>query len=276
LWASLLFVIGYSGIVAYMLSIERSLVYFPTRPDQEWIDKPDAKIQDVTLHSPDGALHAWYCPVDKPDAVFLMCHGNAGNLSVRGQSLPSYSKRFNASFLMFDYPGYGLSEGKPSEKGCYAAADAAYDWLIDVKGFKPEQIVIAGESLGGAVAVDLASRRACRGLILTHTFANLPSVAQRMYWWLPVDLLMSNRFASEDKIGKVTVPVFVSHGACDDLIPYEQAQSLYERVKSAKEFLLRPGKGHFDQLESVDLDKIASFLVRNGILPAHKKARQVK
>jgi pimeloyl-ACP methyl ester carboxylesterase len=241
----LLFV-AYASIIVYMLSIETDLVYHPTRPDQEWQDKPTTSIQDITLHSQDGALHAWYCPVEKPDAVFLMCHGNAGNLSIRGQSLPTYAKRFRSAFFMFDYPGFGLSDGKPSEKGCYAAADAAYDWLINAKGFKPEQIIIAGESLGGAVAVDLASRRPCSGLILTHTFASLPSVAQRLYSWLPVDLLMVNRFASEDKIDRIHVPVFVAHGESDDIIPFSQAESLYAKVRSAKEFLLRPGKGHFD------------------------------
>ncbi len=267
-WTALLVFIAYVSVVVYMLSIENQLVFHPTRPDQEWHDKPTANIQDVTLHSEDGALHAWYCPIEKPDAVFLMCHGNAGNVSARGQSLPGYAKRFNASFVMFDYPGYGLSEGKPSERGCYAAADAAYDWLIREKGFKPEQIVIAGESLGGAVAVDLASRRNCSALILTHTFANLPSVAQRLYEWLPVSLFMQNRFDSESKIDRIHVPIFVAHGMCDDIIPIEQAETLFAKATSAKQFLARPGKGHFDPLEALDLDKIANFLERNGVLPA--------
>jgi len=268
-WAALLAFIVYASIIVYMLSIENRLVFRPTRPGQEWHDKPTANMQDVALHSEDGALHAWYCPVEKPDAVFLMCHGNAGNLSVRGQSLPTYCKRFNASFMMFDYPGFGLSEGEPTERGCYAAADAAYDWLIREKGFKPEQIVIAGESLGGAVAVDLASRRPCSAVILTHTFASLPSLAQRLYEWLPVELLMHNRFDSEEKIDRIHAPIFVSHGACDDIIPLDQAESLFAKATSVKEFLLRPGKGHFDPLGPLDLDKIADFLARNHVLPSH-------
>jgi uncharacterized protein len=275
-WAALLLFVAYSSIVVYMLAIEDSLVYRPTRPSQEWYDKPSANMQDVTLHSEDGALHAWYCPVEKPDAVFLMCHGNAGNLSARGQSLPTYCKQFHASFLMFDYPGFGLSDGEPSERGCYAAADAAYDWLIHEKGFKPEQIVIAGESLGGAVAVDLASRRVCSALILTHTFANLPSVAQEHYCWLPAALLMRNRFCSEDKIDRIHVPIFVAHGDCDEVIPLEQAKALFAKVTSAKEFLLQQGKGHFDRLEAPDLDKISNFLARNGVLPSHSHIAQMK
>ena len=121
---------------------------------------------------------------------------------------------------------------------------------------------------GGGVAVDLASRRPCSALILTHTFANLPSVAQRLYEWLPVKLFMRNRFDSEGKIGQIHVPIFVTHGACDDIIPIDQAETLFAKATSIKEFLLCPGKGHFDPLEAPDLDKIAKFLERNGVLPS--------
>jgi fermentation-respiration switch protein FrsA (DUF1100 family) len=264
---SALLVALYGGIMLYMLSIEDKLVYFPTRPDQEWQDKPDPSIQDVTLHTGDGSLHGWYCQSAKPDAVFLICHGNAGNLSVRGKALLDYRQRFNAGVLIFDYPGYGLSDGCPSEQGCYDAADAAYDWLMREKGFKPEQIIIAGESLGGGVAVDIASRRPCAGLILVNTFANLPDVAQRLYQWLPVTLLMTNRFDSEAKIDRVRVPLFMTHGNADDIIPVSYSRRLYEKATAVKEYMLRDGKGHFDPLEPAELDHLAKFLIKNGALP---------
>lgn len=257
----------YGLVVLYMMRIENTLVYFPARPHEEWEDKPDGGIQDVTLRTEDGALHAWYCTPEKPDVVFLICHGNAGNLSLRGRDMLTYRKRFNGAVMIFDYPGYGQSEGAPSERGCYAAADAAYDWLL-AQGFKPDDIIVTGESLGGGVAVDLVSRRPCGGLILVNTFATLPSVAQRLYRWLPVELLMTNRFDSAAKIDRVRVPMFVTHGAADNIIPCDDSRSLFDRAGCAKEYLLRDGKGHFDPLEPAELDRVHEFLTRHGLLLA--------
>ena len=261
--------IFYVLMTGFMLAIEKDLVYDPSRPDQEWVDKPDACIQDVTLHTADGAMHAWYCAPEKPDAVVLMCHGNAGNLSFRGQGVLNYRKRFNSAIMVFDYPGYGLSDGEPSERGCYASADAAYDWLTRGKRFRPEQIIVYGESLGGAIAVDLASRRQISALILVNTFANLPEIAQRIYYWLPVTMLMHNRFDSEGKIHDVRAPIFFTHGTVDQLIPYEHCLRLFARANNPKELLKREGKGHLDPLSEDALNRIHTFLIKNGKLPGH-------
>ena len=259
--------LGYGATVIYMLHIEPSLVYDPSRPEREWMDKPNACIQDITLHTADGAMHAWYCPADKPDAVILICHGNAGNLSIRGNGMLDYRQRYNASIMVFDYPGYGLSEGEPTEMGCYASAAAAYDWLIKEKGFKPEQIILYGESLGGGVAVDLASKKTVGALLLVNTFANLPEVAQRIYFWLPVTLLMHNRFDSEAKIGQCSAPIFLTHGTTDRLIPPDHSKRLLEKITAPREYLLRQGKGHEDPLGPDVLDQIHTFLVKQGCLP---------
>ena len=207
----------YLTLCLFMAWYEPHLVYLCCRPCEEWHDKPNAAIQDVTLRTKDGALHAWYHPVNKPDAVLLMCHGQAGNLTARGQGLPELSREFNAAVMVFDYPGYGISEGEPTEAGCYAAADAAYDWLLREKGFEPQQIIIYGESLGGGVAIDLASRRQHAALLLVNTFTTLPEVAQRMYRWVPVIPIMQNRFDSESKIASCRSPIFITHGTADSL-----------------------------------------------------------
>ncbi|MFL5341499.1 MAG: alpha/beta hydrolase [Gemmataceae bacterium] len=263
---SVLTLAGYGIAVAVMLSIEPSLVYMPTRPNKEWKNKPIAEIQDVTLHTGDGAMHAWYLPAEKPDLALLLCHGTGGNLSIRGQGMPEYRERFHASVLVFDYPGYGKSDGEPTEAGCYAAADAAYDFLVKDRGFKPENVVIYGESLGGGVAVDLASRRKHGALMLVNTFANLPEVAQRLYQWLPVTLLMNNRFDSESKIGKCHAPLFLTHGSADRLIPVSHSLRLFEKANNPKRYLLRDGKDHEDRLGPDGLEKIADFLRSAGCL----------
>ena len=157
----------------------------------------------MNLTSADGThIHGWWIPA-KSDRAILYFHGNAGNLSWRGPSIVNLRDALDASVLIIDYPGYGKSEGSPSEQGCYAAADAAYDWLIGEKKIAPRKLSIYGASLGGGVAVDLASRKEHRALILVKTFTSLPDAASSLYWWLPVpkQALMTNRFDSLSKIG---------------------------------------------------------------------------
>lgn len=262
-----LLVLGYSSCIVYMLAIEDRLVYAPTKPAEEWCTKPSAGIEDVSLPTADGVMSAWFFPAEDPAGVILMCHGKAGNLSTRAKYLPLLRDLFHCSILIFDYPGYGLSEGEPSENGCYAAADAAYDWLEREQGFRPEQIIIYGESLGGGVAVDLASRRPCGGMLLVHTFADLPSVAQRVYPWLPVVPLMRNRFDSVSKIGRIRAPVFAAHAGDDELITQGDFERLFDAIAAPKARLIRAGKSHEDPLQPFELRQMRDFLVRCRCLP---------
>src|SRR5262249_54030964 len=154
-----------------LMALENWLVYYPTSASQEWHEPPNARVQDIELLSADGTrIHAWWCPVEGARGALLYCHGNAGNLSQRVGSVAGLQHILKESVLIFDYPGYGKSGGKPSEAGCYAASEAAYQWLVDKQQIPPERILLYGGSLGGGVAVDLASRRPCRALVLVKTF----------------------------------------------------------------------------------------------------------
>ncbi len=250
-----------------MLSIENSLVFSPAKPADEWHAKPCAEIQDVSLDTPDGRMNGWYCPAKKPKGAILMCHGKAGNLSVRGECIGELRDLFNCSILIFDYPGYGRSEGEPSEQGCYSAADAAYDCLVNEKRFQPEHILICGESLGGGVVVDLASRRPCAAVLLFNTFADLPSVAQRIYPWLPIVPLMHNRFDSVSKIGRIKSPIFITHAGADELITQADFQRLFAAVTAPKESMIRPSRKHEEPLSRSELLKVRNFLVHFRCLP---------
>ena len=115
----------------------------------------------------------------------LHCDGNGGNLSYWGMDALAWKYQHHTAVLLFDYPGYGKSSGKPSEQGCYAAADAAYDWLVNEKKVPAEQLLIYGQSLGGAIAIDVASRRPHRALIVVSSFTSFPDMAQKMFPWLP-------------------------------------------------------------------------------------------
>src|SRR5207249_2993433 len=161
-------------------------IFFPSTAADSWAAPPDPRITDVSFPSAGGtALHGWYFAEPGADQVLLYCHGNAGNVSDCGQILLGFARACRSAALVFDYPGYGKSAGRPTEAGCYAAADAAYDWLVNEKKFPPGRVLLLGESLGGGVAVELARRREHRALVLLDTFTSLPDVGRFHYPWVP-------------------------------------------------------------------------------------------
>src|SRR5207253_419686 len=130
-----------------------------------WVRQPDLPVRDVYLTTAAGdRIHAWWLPREGAAGATLFSHGNAGNLSHRGWLVGAWSKALNQSVLVYDYPGFGRSSGRPSEAGCYAAAEAAWDWLVNEQHIPPEKILLLGKSLGGAMAVELARDRPHRAL----------------------------------------------------------------------------------------------------------------
>ena len=244
-----------------LLFLENRLLFWPTRAAADWRSPPIDQVQDVELQTADGtSVHAWWCPVEGTAGAVLYCHGNAGNLSHRGSQVAVWQRQMNMSVLIFDYPGYGKSGGKPTEAGCYAAADAAYEWLIGTAKVPAERILIYGGSLGGGVAVDLASRRPHRALALLHTFTSIPDMAQKQYPWLPARWLVRNRFDNLAKIPQCTRPVFIAHGDCDQLVPYGQSEQLFAAANQPKFFLTLNGCGHNDPAGPEFFDALQKFL----------------
>jgi uncharacterized protein len=237
--------IGLVMAVAVLWWFENRFVYYPANGPRDWSEPADFAKQDVTCKTPDGtAIHAWWCPKPGADGAILYAHGNGGNLSMRSGLYRDLQREQNLSILAFDYPGYGRSEGKPSEAGCYAAADSALEWLTTQGEVPAERVVLFGESLGGGVVVDLASRWPCRALVLYSTFSSLPDVGQDKLPFLPVKWLMTNRFESERKIRTISRPVFVAHGDADDLIPLKLARRLYDAAPGPKAMQIDAGRGH--------------------------------
>jgi fermentation-respiration switch protein FrsA (DUF1100 family) len=245
---------------------EDRLLFFPYSAAQMWLPPPNERVEDVTLHIPgEIALHAWWCPTENwtpREGALIYCQGNAGNLSLRGQPIKQWQRDFKTSVLIFDYPGYGRSEGKPSETGCYRAADAAYDWLTSIRKVPAERILIYGASLGGAVATDLATRRDHRALVLLMTFSSLPDVAQWHYRWLPARWLVRNQFDSLAKIDSCGGPVFFAHGTLDRIVPLALGERLYARAEQPKFFLRLEGRGHDETLDESFLPALTEFLTR--------------
>jgi len=235
-------------------------LYQPSKfPRGNWDIQPELGASDVWLETEDGKrLHAWWIPIDQPRAVTLFLHGNAGNLSHRESHIRELTAA-GSSVLILDYRGYGKSKGRPSEKGLYADAAAGYRHLVD-SGFSPSQIVVQGESLGTAVAVELASRYPCGGVVLEAPFTSIGDMASRV---IPVvGKLFVWGFDSLGKIKNLSVPILVLHGTGDEVVPFDMGRTLYEAAREPKWFWAIEGAGHNDIVEMAGdayRDRLAAF-----------------
>jgi fermentation-respiration switch protein FrsA (DUF1100 family) len=258
----LLFLVAlYAGIVLVMWFFENSMVYPRATAADDWQPPPDPRVEDVTFPSADGnTIHGWYLARPGSTEALLICHGNAGNLSHRGGGFLRFHELTGRNVLIFDYPGYGRSTGKPSEEGCYASADAALNWLRDAQGIPSENVAVFGDSLGGGVAVEAARRRPCQALILTKTFTTLPGVAAKKFRWLPVRWLMRNKFDSLAKIRDLHIPVLIAGATLDDLVPFSMSQELFDAAPGPKEFFPLEGEGHNARLGEPFLEAMRRFL----------------
>ncbi len=254
----------YLAVVLVVMFFENRLVFVPTRATDRWIPAPASFYRDVNLVDAEGTkLHAWWCPCAGSDHAVLFLHGNGGNVSYYRGFVQELHDILKVNVLIVDYPGYGKSDGTPSETGCYAAADAAYDWLVEQQKIEPQRVTLFGLSLGGGVAVNLASRKKHEALVLVKTFTSLPDVGQHAFPWLPVRWLARNRFDSLAVIGSCASPVFVASSLDDQLVPYAQGKKLFEAAKEPKEFFTLRGS-HNDGLPHEFYDALKSFLRRQN------------
>jgi fermentation-respiration switch protein FrsA (DUF1100 family) len=240
-------ILSYATVVATMVAMETELVYHPRSAAVSWRDRVDPSVRDVDIPTAAGTrVHAWWCPAEGATGALLYCHGNSDNLSNWAEHVAMVRATVGQSVLIFDYPGFGNSPGSPDEAGCCAAAEAAFDWLVRQAGVPPVRILIYGVSLGGGPAVDLAAKRPHRALLLACTYTSLPDVGAARYPWLPVRLLMRNRFDNLSKIGRCTGPVVITHGTADTLFPLAHGEALFAAAAEPKSFLPMPGVGHVD------------------------------
>jgi fermentation-respiration switch protein FrsA (DUF1100 family) len=256
--------LGYLGVILVLLWLENTLVFHPASAAENWQKpSPGIVVEDVWLPTKHGRLHALWR--DRPgwtpaDGAVIAFHGNGGNVSFWLDLEDVYEHALGLPVLLVEYPGYGKSEGTPTEAGLYAAADAGYAWLRDTQHVEPQRIVIHGESLGGAVAVDLASRQPCRLLVLARTFTTLPDVAAEVYPWLPVRWMMSNRFDSLSKIGSCRCPLFQTHGDRDSLVPFAMSQRLFAAANEPKRFVPQVGADHNDPFPAEFVTELRRFV----------------
>lgn len=232
--------------------VERTFVFLPSR---EWATTPadlGLEFEDLTLRLPDGTpISAWYVPAPRggPEAnappAFLFCHGNAGNISHRVHNL-DLLHQLGLAVLIFDYPGYGRSGGKPSEAGMYAAARAACDHLTEGRGFPDRRIVLFGRSIGTAAATLLAAEGHGGALILEGAFGSFREMARRHYPFLPLPRSLRGKFPTAEMLAAVRLPLLVVHGDEDEIVPLEMGRRVFEAAPGPKELYVIPGAGHND------------------------------
>jgi fermentation-respiration switch protein FrsA (DUF1100 family) len=241
-------------------TLEQAIVFQPrVYPEGHWSPVPDT--EEAWFDSPDGTrLHGWFAESREPRAVVLYCHGNAGNVTHRRDVLTLFRDQLNCSILVFDYRGYGRSEGKPTEEGVLADARAARKWLAARAGVREVDIVLVGHSLGGGVAVDLAARDGARGLVLENTFTSLPDVAFAHIPVLPFRLLMHSRLDSLAKISHYRGPLLIKHGDADETVPYNLGKRLFAAANEPKRFISIPGGRHNDPPTPEYLTALRHFL----------------
>ncbi len=221
--------------------------------------------EDVFLQTEDGVrIHGFWLPVENAQKALLFLHGNGGNASF---SLPRASQflRFGVSVLVLDYRGYGLSEGVPTEVGVYQDAQAGLEYLVEVRGFPEDRILVLGQSLGGAVAVDLAQEKSLGGVILESTFDSLAGVVHSRVPF--VDRLLSGRFDSDRKILLLESPILFLHGDRDGTVPLESGKRLFALAPEPKEFVTIEGARHNDVAEvggRLYFDRVGEFVASMG------------
>lgn len=252
----------YLVVLLGMTFLENMLV-FPV-PPLAWGDWQPAGLQfeDIHFTSADGTkLHGWY--VERPNAkrAVLYCHGNGENVGMNADVVAELSERLDASVFIFDYRGYGHSEGKPTEAGCVADALAAQRWLAERVGKSPADIVVMGRSIGGAVATAVAATQGAQALVLVNSFSRLTDVASHHYRWLPVRTLMKNRFDAVEQISGYRGPIFQSHGTADWIVPIEFGRQLFAAAPTEpKRFVEYAGLGHNDPEPASYYLDLAQFL----------------
>ncbi len=258
----------YAVIVAFVYYRQSSLIYYPDMPGRNIVATPERiglEYQNVQFVTGDKVnLHGWFIPHRAAKGTLLFFHGNAGNISHRLESIEIFH-RLELNVFILDYRGYGQSEGRVSEQGTYRDAEAAWNYLIQTRGARPEQVIIFGRSLGASIASWLARKHTPAGLIIESGFSSVPAMAKRIYPFLPVSWLTNFKYDTKNYVSTIACPVLVAHSRSDDLIPFAEGREIFDAAPRAKQFLEMRGDHNdgFIISGSTYVDGLRSFIHEN-------------
>ena len=252
----LILLAAYAAVIALLLIFEKRLIFFPQvpgRPSGDW-SPPGLGQEEVWLTTRDGVrLNAWWIParagLDSGNLPTILCfHGNAANIAWRAD-VYRFLRDLPANVLALEYRGYGKSEGSPSEAGIYRDAEAAYAYLLRERGLPPRQIIALGQSLGTAVAAELAAQNELGGIVLEAPFPSARAMARRTFWFVPgLPWLIRSHFDTANNLqtanSKFGAPLLVIHCTSDPVIPFAFGKEVYDRAPQPKSFLAVKGECH--------------------------------
>ena len=241
-WRMILILVVLGGLWGYLRFFEWRNLYYPARTIESTPAVFGLQYEDVNFISEDGRLlHGWWIPHPQARGTILHCHGNAGNIGDRVW-MAADLHRLKLNVFLFDYRGYGKSRGLPTEQGTYRDARAAYE-VVRAK-YQDEDsppVIVHGQSLGGAVAIQLALDKPVRGLIVESSFSSVVDIGEKLYPFLPIRWFCWFRYDSIAKVGRLNLPKLFAHSAHDDLIPYDLGEKLYRAACPPKNFVLLEG-----------------------------------
>lgn len=237
LWVLISVVAGYAVIVLLMYALQSQMVYHPQSKIFATPAEVGLQYGDVRFHTEDGiSLHGWLVPADSSTLTVLYFHGNAGNISGRLETI-QLLHQLGLNVFIFDYRGYGKSEGKPTEEGTYKDAAAAWRYLVDERKVAESNIIVMGRSLGGAVAAWLAARHDPAAAIIESTFTSAADLGADIYPWLPVRWMLKYEYRTLEYIKEIDAPVFMAHSRDDRVVPFQHGRTLFEEANEPKTFV---------------------------------------
>ncbi len=251
----------------YFKYFEIRSIYFPTKPIEFYPKEIGLSYEDIFFKAEDNVLlNGWFIPKERPRGTLIFCHGNAGNISHRLEFIKMFYD-LGLSVFIFDYRGYGKSKGSPTEKGTYLDAKAAYYYVLSRNDIDKEKIIIYGESLGSALAVNLAKNVKAKLLVTFGCFTRTEDMAKRIYPFLPLWLVVSMKYDSLSKIKDIKIPKLIIHSRNDEIVPFDLGKKLFEEAAMPKEFYVMRG-GHNDAVlinKEEFLKRIDEFFKKYGV-----------
>lgn len=258
---------AYIAISFFLFFSQHRLLYYPDYPGRTITLTPEninLSYEPVSFETTDSVtLFGWFIPRQNARGTVVVFHGNAGNISHRLEIIQLFH-RLGLNTFIFDYRGYGQSEGRPSEHGQYLDAEAAWLYLFHSRHIPSEEMVLFGRSLGGPIAAWLAQKHNPGALIIESSFTSIPELAAELYPHFPVKLLCRYRYNTAEYIARINCPILIIHDVNDELIPFRHGQKLFEIAHEPKEFLKTIGT--HNELDRVSKEKyersIKSFILR--------------
>jgi uncharacterized protein len=260
--------IAYTLLCGLLYFQQQRLMFFPEaklkHTPASLYQLPFEEVWLPIVGHPSDRIHGWWIPAAKPDApVILYFHHNAVNIGANVSQAQQLRQLGYAVFLI-DYRGFGQSKGGfPTEPQLYEDAQTAWDYLTKVRSIPPQRIVIYGHSFGGAIATDLASKYPeAAALIVQSSFTSIRDMTKRfgVYWVLPVELLLRQRFESEEKMRSIKMPVLIITGTDDIQIPVEMGERLHRAAAGTKQLIIVQGGGHDNHLSQPNQQKLQAFV----------------